>query len=183
MKAMVREQVKAKRRLGREAEEAKDGGRRSSRINPRKKKEKDASEEEEEDEDESGVVSLSNNKNKKGGRDAFYSDGEDQQPVASESSQGRLPTSSRHPLSRAEKQRAAELAATERKRVQYRFSEVTPLGTFLSKLPFGLEIGRLIAFAITMGPQFVPHAVVMASSLSMQEIFVMPHPMVWHSIA
>ena len=64
----------------------------------------------------------------------------------------------------------------------YKHSHVTAMGKFLSQLPFGLELGKLLAYSAAMGPDYLPYGVVLASALSMQDIFTMPHPMVPHML-
>ncbi len=54
--------------------------------------------------------------------------------------------------------------------------DLTPLGRFLAQVPFAFDLGRALAFAITLHPVLIPHCVIIAAALSQQEVFLLPHP-------
>ncbi len=51
-------------------------------------------------------------------------------------------------------------------------SIVTPLGKFLQKLNVDIRLGSLVVTALVLFPDYLPHAIVMAVSMSLQNIFV-----------
>lgn len=51
-------------------------------------------------------------------------------------------------------------------------SLVTPLGKFLQHLNVDVRFGSLIVTAITLFPDYLPHAIVLAVSMSLQNVFV-----------
>ncbi len=55
---------------------------------------------------------------------------------------------------------------------------VTELGRLLSSLPMDMNLSKMIAFSLICGGFCLPHIVVMAASLSLEDVFVLPHPRV-----
>lgn len=51
-------------------------------------------------------------------------------------------------------------------------SVVTPLGKFLQQLNVDIRLGKLVVTALVLFPDYVPHAIVMAVSMSLQNIFL-----------
>lgn len=54
-------------------------------------------------------------------------------------------------------------------------TKVTYLGRFLSGLPIDMELGKMIALGALCG-DLLGHVIVMAAGISMQEVFILPHP-------
>jgi hypothetical protein len=54
--------------------------------------------------------------------------------------------------------------------------DLTPLGRFLAQVPFAFDLGRALAFAVTVHPVLIPHCVIIAAALSQQEVYLLPHP-------
>src|SRR4051812_29649463 len=54
---------------------------------------------------------------------------------------------------------------------------VTNLGRFLAAVRHDMRFGRLLALADVMGPQYLPHAVVMVAYMSLQDKpYIKPNP-------
>lgn len=54
---------------------------------------------------------------------------------------------------------------------------VSSLGEFFSVLPFDLDLGKLLALSISLGPNYVPSVVVLCCFLSQEDIFKKSHPL------
>ncbi len=55
-------------------------------------------------------------------------------------------------------------------------SIVTPLGKFLQMLNVDIRLGSLVVTALVLFPDYLPHAIVLAVSMSLQNIFVHANP-------